>query len=345
MNPLGEFCCRGCRCWLALVSLWVAAQSFGGPERLPLVWPTPNTAFLQDQPLEDYLQPTASGRIESALYGCTRNGGRRFHEGVDLKSIERDRRGRSVDPIFAAMPGKVAHINHVAGNSSYGIYVVLQHEYEEVKFYTLYSHLSDVAEDLRVGKRVREGEVLGTMGATAGGYRIPQSRAHLHFEVGLRLTDDFGWWYNRKGFGSRNTHGSWNGMNLAGVDPMRFYRLSLDGQVDGLRDFLLREPVAVRVRVFDDSVPDLVRRSPGLLQGSLDEPFVAWDIDFNTHGVPVRFRTVSSEEAGGRRSGISVIGLDSDRAFPTSRDLVKKDGDSWIIDDDLERPLELMFGR
>ncbi len=314
-------------------------------DRIPLVWPTPNHAFIDGEPLEDYIQPTASGRIESGLYGCTRNGGKRFHEGVDLKAVERDRRGRATDPIFAAMPGEVVHVNKIAGNSSYGIYVVLAHDYEEVRFYTLYSHLASVAAGIVPGKRVGEGEVLGIMGSTAGGYTIPRSRAHLHFEIGLRLTDDFAWWYDAKGFGSVNTHGSWNGMNLVGVDPLEFYRLSLDGKVDGLRDFLLREPVAVRVRVPDDSVPDLARRSPGLVEGSVDEPFAGWDVDFNAYGVPIRLRTVPPQSAGGVDSGVTVIGMDAERAFPSCKDLVEKDGDRWVPGADVERALELMFGR
>ena len=255
------------RTWVFRIGMLLAAGVLSAQPlsagRLPLVWPTPNRAFLEGKPFEDYIQPTSSGRIESGLFGCTRNGGSRFHEGVDLKTVGRDSRGRATDPVFAAMPGAVVHINRVAGNSSYGIYVVLRHNHDGVRFYTLYSHLASVATGLDIGTQVTQGTVLGIMGTTAAGYVIPRSRAHLHFEMGLRLSDNFDRWFGRKRFGSPNKHGPWNGMNLAGWDPLRFYRLSMEGRIDGARDFLLREPVAVRVRVAYPGMPGLLKRSPG----------------------------------------------------------------------------------
>ena len=138
------------RTWVFRIGMLLAAGVLSAQPlsagRLPLVWPTPNRAFLEGKPFEDYIQPTSSGRIESGLFGCTRNGGSRFHEGVDLKTVGRDSRGRATDPVFAAMPGAVVHINRVAGNSSYGIYVVLRHNHDGVRFYTLYSHLASVAD-------------------------------------------------------------------------------------------------------------------------------------------------------------------------------------------------------
>ena len=49
-----------------------------------LIWPTPNPAFQNGKPIEAYVQATVSGRVESGLFGCVRNGGSRFHEGLDL---------------------------------------------------------------------------------------------------------------------------------------------------------------------------------------------------------------------------------------------------------------------
>ena len=322
-----------------------ALAAFGAAaERLPLVWPTPNRAFLEGKPEADYVQPTSSGRLESGLYGCTRNGGRRFHEGIDLKATTRDRNRRATDPVFAAMPGRVVHVHRTAGNSSYGIYVVLAHDYDGVAFYSLYAHLASVDEDARLGRRLEQGDVLGVMGNTAGGYVIPRSRAHLHFELGLRLADDFRPWFDRQGFGSRNRHGDWNGMNLVGWNPLEFYRLSLEGKIDGPRDYLLGSPAAVRVRVADQGIPGLARRAPGLVEGDPAAPRAGWDVEFSAYGVPLRFRPVSPAAMGDAPPPAEIRAHDPDLAFPPCRDLLDGSDGAYRPGSDLRRALELIFG-
>ncbi len=72
------------------VLLWLALATIARAGDLALAWPTPNPAWAQGRPLEAYIQPTASGEINSGLFGGTRSGGRQFHEGIDLKPISRD---------------------------------------------------------------------------------------------------------------------------------------------------------------------------------------------------------------------------------------------------------------
>ena len=334
---------------LAAVSILLLLSAGGGSlladDRLPLVWPSPNRAFLEGRPIEDFIQPTSSGRVESGLYGCVRNGGRRFHEAIDIKVVERDRSGRPLDPAFAAMPGEVVYVNSVAGNSSFGKYVVLRHQFDGIEFYTLYSHLNSIESGINAGARVEQGATLGIIGSTAGGYRIPQSRAHLHFEIGLQLNSKFSWWFSQKGFGSKNQHGPWNGMNLTGWNPLEYYRMALAGEINGPKEFLQREPVAVRVRVPYAGVPDLARRSPGMVvDGDITDP-AGWEVDFSEYGVPLRFRRISANGFPEGRSTSEVIAYDADIAFPKCRDLLDKQGQSYVPGRDLERALELLFGR
>ena len=54
-----------------------------------LIWPTPNQAFQRGEPIEAFVQPTVSGKVESGLFGCVRNDGAKFHEGLDLFPIQR----------------------------------------------------------------------------------------------------------------------------------------------------------------------------------------------------------------------------------------------------------------
>ena len=329
----------------ALGLLVMGGGSSSWADRLPLVWPTPNRAFLEGKPLEDFIQPTSSGRVESGLYGCVRNGGYRFHEALDLKPVERDRNGRPLDPAFAAMPGEVVYTNQIAGNSSYGKYVVIRHDYEGIEFYTLYAHLRSIDSGVRAGVFVEQGATLGIMGSTAGGYTIPRSRSHLHFEIGVQLDSDFAWWYNKQRYGSKNQHGPWNGINLSGWDPLEYYRLALAGKITGPRQFLLRQPAAVRVRVPYSGVPDLVRRSPGMAGDEIGDSGAGWEVDFSEYGVPLRFRRISAEAMKGSGSGAEVIAYDGDLAFAKCKDLLDKKGDGYVPGSDLRRALELIFGR
>ena len=280
-----------------------------------LVWPTPNPAFQEGRSIEAFVQPTATGIPESGLFGCVRNGGARFHEGLDLFPLARDRRGEAKDAVFAALGGRVVHVSRVAGHSSYGRYVVLVHEQASLPVYTLYAHLASVGKEIFAGARVSAGAPVGRMGRSAAGYTIPRARAHVHFEIGFRLSDNFQEWYDRREFGSPNRHGNWNGMNLLGMDPLAFYADVRSGAVGSVRGFVRRLPVVARIRVRAISVPDFVRRYPGLLTRSVEEGELAgWDIGFSPYGVPKEWTPRFAAEIGsGREGDIAVVGHDAAR--------------------------------
>ncbi len=274
-----------------------------------LVWPTPNPAFQEGHAPETFIQPTASGRLESGLFGCVRNGGRRFHEGIDLFPIFRDRRREATDPIYAVLPGRVAYISSVAWHSSYGRYVIVEHPQVSPPIHTLYAHLARVDSSLQVGQTVQSGTVLGVMGRSAGGYTIPRERAHLHFEIGFRLSDDFQSWFDQQGFGSENYHGVWNGMNLMGVDPLDFYEKVRRGEVQNIDEFLAAEPIAATLRVVTSQTPDFIRRYPNLLERSADRGnVVAWDIAFTWYGLPLRWNPrFAGEGFQGNQGDVQVL--------------------------------------
>ena len=74
---------------LALLSLGLASVPLFATE---IVWPT--TLDLSTvRSAQDYLQPTVSGRLESATFGMVREEGHRFHEGVDIRPGRRDAAG------------------------------------------------------------------------------------------------------------------------------------------------------------------------------------------------------------------------------------------------------------
>lgn len=282
------------------------------PAAVELVWPTPNDVYLRGGGIERFIQPTVSGDAVSGLFGSVRSGGRQFHEGLDLLPLERDKKGEALDSVWAAMAGVVRHVNAREGASSYGRYVVLEHPEQSPPVYTLYAHLSRVAPGLRAGRLVMAGEALGTMGRSAGGYAIPKDRAHLHFEIGLRVTDRFQEWYNKRGFGSPNEQGLWNGMNLMGLDPLAFFARRRAGALRSLDEVFAETPTAVKLRIAEAAEPDFIRRYPSLL-----EPGPAlgtgWEIEFGVTGVPLRWRRLPAAETGGWRAGeIRIVSADTE---------------------------------
>lgn len=258
------------------------------PPPPPPVWqrlipPTPQQNLLEpDTP--GVLQPTGSGRIDSAKFGSTRTASRNghllpaFHEGVDIAATARDRKGVPTDSITAVAAGRVAFVNSVAGNSSYGKYVVLEHpdpslgliahsdgHSEPAVVYTLYGHMADIRFGIRPGHSVAPGDILGTLGHTSNtSPPIPQSRSHLHWEIGLLLNSRF----ERKGREEkiRPDFGNYNGQNMFGLDPLDFFAVQSRDPGLTMASYLAAVPPACEV-VLRGKYPDYFRRFPTLWKG------------------------------------------------------------------------------
>ena len=339
---------RDSRLLLCLLGLLVPLGGLllaGDTDRVALVWPTPNRAFLEGRPLDAFVQPTASGRIESALYGCTRNGGSRFHEGIDLAPVERNSRGEAVDPVYAVSPGSVAYTNRVAGHSSYGRYVVLRHRVGELEYYTLYAHLASVDDRIITGRPVEAGSVLGVMGRSAAGTSIPRHRAHLHFEIGFQLSEDFPAWFASNNPGATNHHGAWSGLNLVGVDPLDYFQSVLSGRATGMVSYLRLQPLALELRYYTRETPDFLRRSPGLIVGQIPaEGVAAWDISFNRYGVPIRWIPRGGELAPRPAGTVGVIRVDPEEIGQgRCRELIERTADGWKLGSTVIDTLGILF--
>ena len=314
--------------------------------RINFVWPTPNKAWEQGRGIESFIQPTVSGDPESGTFGCIRSGGAQFHEGIDIKSVQRDRRGEPTDPVYAAMDGVVRYVAFVAGESNYGRYIVLEHPGLTPSVYTLYAHLARVESDVRPGVTVHAGQVIALMGHSSSG-SIPRDRAHLHFEIGLRVSDNFELWYHGKKFGNRNEHGIWNGMNLMGFDPLDFLRQWRAGRVDDFQQYLDRTHAVVRVRVVTSRIPDFIQRYPTLLQKPLPAGLVGgWEVACNSTGLPFAWTPLAATEVAGQRPGsVEILSADASalRAFHC-KSLVKTRHGGNEPGEDLEMMLQQAFG-
>lgn len=282
--------------------------------RNPL-WPVAGGFPESLEKIETFVQPTVSGEPQSALFGCVRTNGQRFHEGLDIAPVQPRKRGEATDPILSIYDGEVVHINKVAGNSSYGRYVVVEHNTQNLVIYSLYAHLARIEDGLAVGQAVTAGSPIGTMGRSAGNYTIPQDRAHLHLEIGLRLTNQFQSWYNRQDFDTPNHHGIFNGMNLVSWDSLDYYLAHQQGRVGSPLDYLNQIPPAVMLHVYTGRNPDYLDRYPELLvKGCSADEQAGWEILLSAWGLPLSFKPVSKSELRGvQKSGdISVLAVNHD---------------------------------
>lgn len=99
---------------------------------------------------------------------------RNIHLGLDLW-IE------AYKPIFTPLAGKIHSFNNNTNHGDYGPTIIIEHNLEGFKFYTLYGHLSlESLEGLKVGAEVKQGQQIATLGnAEVNGDYPP----HLHFQI------------------------------------------------------------------------------------------------------------------------------------------------------------------
>ena len=110
-----------------------------------------------------------------------------FHKGQEARSIHLglDLWAEVYTPIFAPINGKVHSFAYNDAPSDYGATIILEHEVNGERFYTLYGHLdySDIQE-LTKGREIQAGEVFCHLGSeeSNGGW-VP----HLHFQIILDM--------------------------------------------------------------------------------------------------------------------------------------------------------------
>lgn len=301
--------------------------------------PTRHPALVPEGDWTSALQPTASGRLESARYGSTRTGLRRgrlrpaFHEGLDIAPATRDRRGNPTDDILAVADGRIAYINRIAGNSNYGLYLVLLHDDPLGPVYTLYAHLADIPRALRVGDAVQRGDRLGRMGCTPD---IPRMRGHLHFEIGLLLNNDFDRW--RKAQKIKPGHGVGHGWNLYGLDPETFLCRAATDETFTVKSWLGEQSPAWTVLARMDREPDAIRRYPSLWRGESFQPGGWVVLESTANGVPLCMRKATEAECTEQEDGLILAAnetlLEGDGAALVVRDQgrhrLTREGRRWL---------------
>lgn len=312
-----------------------------------LVLPTANTNLFVPGAEEHYFVGTVGREWPSGSFGCVRSEGWQLHEGIDIKALERDRRGEPTDPVLAVAEGVVLYVNPKAGLSNYGNYIVLGHRLDGVEVCTVYAHLREIAEGVRVGAAVRMGQRIGTLGRTANTRSgISKDRAHLHLEVALFLNKKFPQWHTSRMPGARNDHDMFNGQNLAGFDPARLFQehRRLGAQFNLVR-FIQSQPELCRVQVRDTNFEFLKRYQPLVTKRSESaaDEVAGYEIVFDYAGVPMQLIPLA---AGELKSKAKVHLLSVNEAVQQAhrcRKLVVKRSGRWELASGGERLVDLLL--
>jgi len=120
-----------------------------------------------------------SDKPEFTNDGLTRN----IHLGMDFWA------GAGTN-VLSPLSGKVHSFKNNSKHGDYGPTIILEHELEKLKFYTLYGHLSVGSLDgLYQGKQFHQEEILGSLGSPEEnvGYA-----PHLHFQLILDMQGNYG---------------------------------------------------------------------------------------------------------------------------------------------------------
>ncbi len=255
-------------------------------------FPTANRALLERGSEAKFYAPTSAGNPwEGGSFGCTRTGGRQWHEGIDILAVQKDRRGEPADPILATTAGEVAHVSRKPSLSNYGNYIVLRHNIGGIELVSLYAHLASIDTSLKPGVKVSTGQQLGVMGRTTNTREsISRERAHLHFEIGIQVNERFPQWYARHRKGQRNDHGAWNGQNIIGLDPAAMLLARhRAGDAFSLRDHLRAMPELCRVFVRAEKLSLADRMQPLVVSNPRvkTEGLYGYEIALSTDGIPL----------------------------------------------------------
>jgi hypothetical protein len=313
---------------LLALSCWiVGAQAF----KLP----TANEAIFERGAEEKFFVGTVGKPWMSGTFGCVRTEGWQMHEGLDIRCVQRDRRGEPIDPVVATADGTVAYMNKRSSLSNFGNYLILKHSIDGVEVYSLYAHLSQIRADLKAGVTVKQGEQIAVMGRTSNTAQgISKERAHVHFELNFFLNDRFAAWYRKYRVGQRNDHGDWNGQNLIAIDPQQVLLAGRSqGKAFNFATFAKQQTELCRVMVRDVDFPWLQRYPMFVKSGALQagEAPAGYEIALNFAGLPYELIPRAASEIKGKAAVQLISVNEAEYKRNPCRKLVRKSGARWEL--------------
>jgi len=293
----------------------------------PFLLPTANRALYDPAGEERFFVGTVGRPWTSGTFGCVRTEGWQMHEGLDIRCLQRDKRGEPTDPVFAAADGTVAYVNSRPSLSNYGNYIVLRHHIEGIEIHSLYAHLREVR--VKPGQTVKAGDAIAVMGRTSNTREgISRERAHVHFEIDLVVNARFPEWYRKTFPTQRNDHGAWNGQNLIGLDPRQLL-LSQRRQGDkfSLTNFIRGETELCRVFVRDPQLA-WARRHPMFVKPNpvaQKEGVAGYELALNFNGLPFELVPRAASEVKTKSKFLLLSVNAAEQQQRPCRKLVSKD--------------------
>jgi murein DD-endopeptidase MepM/ murein hydrolase activator NlpD len=308
--------------------------------------PTANHAIFEPGGEERFFVGTVGKPWTSGTFGCVRSDGHQIHEGLDIRCLQRDKRGEPTDPVMATADGTVAYINNRPSLSNYGNYIILRHSIEGMEIYSVYAHLQSIRDGLKAGQSVKAGEVIAVMGRTANTHEgISKDRAHVHFELNLLVNDRFAEWLKKTNPGQRNDHGEWNGQNLNGIDP-RLILLQQHEKGDGfsLVQYIRSETALCHVFVRATSFPWLKRYQPLVRRNPVAEKegVAGYEIALDFNGVAIDLIPRANSEIKGKGKFILLSVNEAEQKKNPARRFVTQKGGRWELSSHGLNLLELL---
>ena len=293
--------------WPVAFALLVCSNAsiFAQSQTVDLALPTDNDALFRGdgptfyQVIERDYKGVKSTPWEGGQYGFVRDPVEtpegivytRFHEGIDIRPLQRDARGEPLDQVRAIADGKVVHTNLVPGYSNYGKYIVIEHRWDSSSYYSLYAHLSAIT--VHPGQAVRRGEPVAVMGYTGAG--LNQARAHVHLELNLMLSHQFESWYDAFHKNDPNHNGIYNGINLAGLDIARLYLALRKNPSLTIPEFIAEEETFYKIAVPRSGYFELPKLYPWMVKETANKKTVSWEVSFARSGLPLRIEPSGKE--------------------------------------------------
>jgi murein DD-endopeptidase MepM/ murein hydrolase activator NlpD len=291
--------------------------------------PTENRYLLSGEPekfymyVDRYFDGTHTMPWEGGSYGFVRTSVRvgdqiiqtKFHEGIDIAPIKRDKAGNPLDLVSSIAAGKVVYVSDIGGRSNYGKYVVVAHLWENSQILSLYAHLAEIT--CKVDDQLAMGGLIGRMGYTGEG--ITRVRAHTHLELALMLSGRY------QDFTPTviNYHGLYNGINLAGMDVAAFFLAQKTNPQLNVSEFLASYPIYYKVTIPNSGHVEIATRYPWLVKTDPEKKGVSWEIAFSHTGMPLSI--VASDRSVTKATVTMVRASDIPHSYKT-RGLLSGEG-------------------
>ncbi|MFM2171642.1 MAG: hypothetical protein RI957_1871 [Verrucomicrobiota bacterium] len=314
---------------------------------LELQLPTENHHLFSGHPekfymyVDRYFEGGHTQPWEGGAYGYVRTSERvegkilqtKFHEGIDIAPMKRDKAGNPLDLVSAIAEGKVVYVNQISGRSNYGKYAVVEHNWNNSPVLSLYAHLAEIT--CKAGDNLKKGALIGRMGYTGEG--ITRVRAHVHLEIALMLSARYPEWAPK----TINYHGLYNGMNLAGMDVAAFLLAHKSKPEITVADFLAQYPPYYRITIPNKGLLEMTTRYPWLLKSPATLQSASWEIAFSDTGMPLS--VCASDRPVSKAVVTWVKKSDVPHRYKT-RDLLSGEGDRASLARDGQNLVDLLSG-